>query len=158
MSPRVLPASVLMPEYEALLREGAELPLVVSGTSMTPFLQPGRDVVYLKAPNRPLQPGEIAFFHRRDGSHVLHRVWRAEPGKYWFLGDAQDMAEGPLPAQCVFAYVTRIERNGVSVGPEDRVWRFFAGPWRYTRGARRRFWLRVWRIPGKARRILKKEK
>ena len=26
MSPRVLPASVLMPEYEALLRQGAELP------------------------------------------------------------------------------------------------------------------------------------
>lgn len=158
MSPRVLPASVLMPEYEALLREGAELPLVVSGTSMTPFLQPGRDVVYLKTADRTLAPGEIAFFRRRDGSYVLHRVWRTEPGKYWFLGDGQDMVEGPLPKQCVFAYVTRIERRGIAVGPDDRIWRFFAGPWRYTRGARHKFWLRVWRIPHKLRSILEKEK
>ena len=42
MSPKVLPASVLMPEYEALLLQGAELPLVISGGSMLPFLAPGR--------------------------------------------------------------------------------------------------------------------
>ena len=39
MSPRTLPAAVLMPEYEALLRDGAELPLVISGESMLPFLR-----------------------------------------------------------------------------------------------------------------------
>ena len=104
MSPRTLPAAVLMPEYEALLREGAELPLVVSGESMLPFLRPGRDT-------------------------VLHRVFRAEPGMYWFLGDAQTRVEGPLPAQCVFAHVTAVRRGKRLIQPENLLWRFFAGPW-----------------------------
>ena len=75
MSPRTLPAAVLMPEYEALLREGAELPLVVSGESMLPFLRPGRDTVFLRRPDAPLHRGEIAFYRRFDGSYILHRVF-----------------------------------------------------------------------------------
>ena len=157
MSAKKLPAAELMPHYEELLLAGAELPLVVSGASMTPFLRPGEDTVYLRSADRTLQPGEIAFFHRRDGSHVLHRVWKTEPGKYWLLGDAQDVVEGPLPAASVFAYVTQIDRGGRRIGPDDRLWKFFAGPWRYTRGARRTFWLRLWRLPRKLR-SLKKER
>ena len=129
MSPRTLPAAVLMPEYEALLREGAELPLVVSGESMLPFLRPGRDTVFLKRPDAPLQWGEIAFYRRFDGSYILHRVFRAEPGMYWFLGDAQTRVEGPLPAQCVFARVTAVRRGERLVQPGNLLWRFFAGPW-----------------------------
>lgn len=129
MSPRTLPAAVLMPEYEALLRDGAELPLVISGESMLPFLRPGRDTVFLKQPDAPLQRGDIAFYRRFDGSYVLHRVVRAEPGKYWFLGDAQTRVEGPLPAQCVFAHVIAVRRGRRLVQPQHRLWRFFAGPW-----------------------------
>lgn len=129
MSPKTLPASVLMPEYEALLQQGAELPLVVSGESMLPFLRPGRDTVYLKAPSEPLCRGDIAFFRRANGAYVLHRVVRAEQGKCWFLGDAQYRTEGPLPASCVFACVTAVRRGEKLLHPDDRLWRFFAGPW-----------------------------
>ena len=129
MSPRTLPAAVLMPEYEALLREGAELPLVVSGESMLPFLRPGRDTVYLKAPEAPLQRGDSAFYRRFDGSYILHRVFRAEPGKYWFVGDAQTRVEGPLPTQCVFARVTAVRRGKRIIQPKSLLWHVFTGPW-----------------------------
>lgn len=129
MSPKTLPASALMPEYESLLRQGAELPLVVSGESMLPFLRPGRDTVYLKAPNAPLRRGDIAFYRRFDGSYILHRVYRAEPGKYWFLGDAQIRVEGPLPAACVFACVTAVRRGARLIRPGSPAWRFLAGLW-----------------------------
>ena len=129
MSPRTLPAAVLMPEYEALLRDGAELPLVISGESMLPFLRPGRDTVYLKQPDAPLQRGEIAFYRRLDGSYILHRVCRAEPGAYWFLGDAQTRVEGPLPAQCVFAHVTAVRRGERLILPRHLLWRVFSGLW-----------------------------
>ncbi len=129
MSPRTLPAAVLMPEYEALLRDGAELPLVISGESMLPFLRPGRDTVFLRQPDAPLQLGDIAFYRRFDGSYILHRVYRAEPGMYWFLGDAQTRVEGPLPAQCVFAHVTAVRRGKRLIQPGELLWRFFAGPW-----------------------------
>ena len=124
-----LHAAELMPEYEKLLREGAELPLVISGESMLPFLRPGRDTVYLKAAQSPLRRGDLAFYRRLDGSYILHRVWRAEPGKYWFLGDAQTRVEGPLPAQLVFAYVTAVRRGERLILPGSLFWRFFSGPW-----------------------------
>lgn len=129
MSPRTLPAAVLMPEYEALLRDGAELPLVVSGESMLPFLRPGRDTVFLREPSAPLQRGDIAFYRRADGSYILHRVWRAEPGMYWFLGDAQTRIEGPLPDSCVFACVTAVRRGERLIRTQSMFWRLFSGPW-----------------------------
>ena len=129
MSPRTLPAAVLMPEYEALLRQGAELPLVVSGESMLPFLRPGLDTVYLKAAAGAPRRGEIAFYRRFDGSYILHRVSRSEGERCWFLGDAQTRVEGPLPAGCVFACVTAVRRGERLVRPGDMLWRFFTGPW-----------------------------
>ena len=145
MSPITLPASVLMPEYEQLLREGAELPLVVSGESMLPFLRPGRDTVYLRGASAPLRRGEIAFYRRWNGVYVLHRVVRTEPGKYWFVGDAQDRVDGPLPEKCVFAYVTAVRRGERLIRPDNAVWRFFAGPWLHTVGRRPRL-LKLYRL------------
>lgn len=129
MSPRILPASVLMPEYEALLREGAELPLVISGGSMLPFLAPGRDSVMLKAPDRPLKRGDIVFYRRRNGAYILHRLYRIRDGKCWMIGDAQIEVEGPLSESCIFAYVTQVQRKGRIEKPGTLCWAFFAHGW-----------------------------
>lgn len=126
---RVLPAAVLMPEYESLLRQGAELPLVISGGSMLPFLRPGKDVVYLKAPEGKLRRGDIAFYRRADGSYVLHRVLRVGYASYWFLGDAQTRWEGPLPAERVFARVTAVRRGETLMQTKDPLWRVCSGLW-----------------------------
>ena len=142
---RTLPASVLMPEYESLLREGAELPLVVSGESMLPFLRPGRDTVFLKRSEGALRAGDIAFFRRANGAYILHRVVRAEAGSYWFLGDAQTRVEGPLPDGCVIARVTAVRRGERLLRPDSLFWRFFAGPWQRHRRLRPRL-LKVYRF------------
>ena len=145
MSPKILPSAVLMPEYEALLREGAALPLVVSGESMLPFLRPGRDTVYLREPDGALRAGDIAFFRRKNGDYILHRVVRAEKDGYWFLGDAQTRAEGPMPASCIIAAVTAVRRDERLIRPESPVWRFYAGPWQHMH-RQRRILMRIYRI------------
>lgn len=129
MSPKVLPASVLMPEYESLLLEGAELPLVISGGSMLPFLASGRDSVMLKAPDRALRRGDIVFYRRENGAYVLHRLLRVRDGKCWMIGDAQTTVEGPLDRDCIFAYVTQVKRKGQIEKPGTFWWEFFAHVW-----------------------------
>lgn len=129
MSPKVLPASVLMPEYESLLLEGAELPLVISGGSMLPFLASGRDSVMLKAPDRALRRGDIVFYRRENGAYVLHRLLHVRDGKCWMIGDAQTTVEGPLDRDCIFAYVTQVKRKGQIEKPGTFWWEFFAHVW-----------------------------
>ena len=129
MSPKVLPASVLMPEYETLLKEGVELPLVISGGSMLPFLAPGRDSVMLKEPDRPLKRGDIVFYRRRNGAYILHRLLRVRGDSCWMVGDAQTIIEGPLDRSCIFAYVTRVHRKGKVEKPGTFWWNFFEHTW-----------------------------
>ena len=128
MSPRTLPAAVLMPEYEALLRDGAELPLVISGESMLPFLRPGRDTVYLKQPDAPLRRGEIAFYRRLDGSYILHRVCRAEPGAVLVSGRCADPCGGPASCAVRFEHVTAVRRGERLIQPRNLLWRTCRGP------------------------------
>ena len=46
----------------SILEEGKEVPLVVTGNSMMPFLIDRRDQVLIKRIERPLKKGDIAFF------------------------------------------------------------------------------------------------
>ena len=49
------------------------VPVPVAGTSMCPFLHPG-DTVYLSAPDRSPEVGDILLFRRPTGPYILHRV------------------------------------------------------------------------------------
>ena len=68
----------LMALYRTLLPQVDTLPLVVSGTSMAPFLAPDRDRVFLSAVTRPLKAGDIVLYQRDCGTYVLHRIVRVD--------------------------------------------------------------------------------
>lgn len=135
---KTLTPEELMPHYTELLQKGAVLPLTVSGSSMIPFLAPGRDSVQLKAPEGALRRGDIAFYRRPGGRYILHRVYKAEGGKLWFVGDAQDEIEGPLSADCVLAVAVSAKRKGKNIEKGSFWWDFFAGAWLGFVGHRRK--------------------
>ena len=74
---------------EVCFAAGQPCPVVITGSSMTPFLVPGRDRVFLRPAPPALRRGDIAFYERAPGRLVLHRVYRASPQGYYFVGDAQ---------------------------------------------------------------------
>ena len=81
--------------------DGSVIPLLVTGTSMLPFLLDRRSVVYLEK-DRSYQPkrGDIVLFLRPDGAWVLHRVVRLLPnGKLLINGDGQAWTETIMPQQ-----------------------------------------------------------
>jgi hypothetical protein len=98
-----------------------------AGNSMFPFIRSG-DVLSV-APLPPGGPclGDVTAF-RIPGSHlIIHRVIRR--GNYGFLlkGDnyPAGQTDGPIPAEDILGWVTRIERNGraihLGIGPERRL-------------------------------------
>ena len=129
----MLPPEVLFEEYRRILAEEprvAALPLIVSGSSMTPFLISGRDTVYLSRLERPARQGDILLYRRDNGEYVLHRVRRVEKdGTLTMVGDAQTELEPGIRADQIIAIVTFVVRKEKSIFPGDFWWEFFEKVW-----------------------------
>ena len=104
-----------------LLRAGAEVPLVVTGSSMVPFLRDRRDTVYLKSPEyAPIRTGDILFFRRESGQWILHRLHhRTAEGLLVINGDGQTWFETIRPGQ-VLGVAVKISRDGGAPFPARR--------------------------------------
>ena len=89
-------------DIEQLLKNGSAVKLKPQGYSMYPLFLPGRDEAVIEhcVPSE-LHRGDVILYRRVQGILVLHRICRARGGQFWFVGDAQDVREGPLPASPV---------------------------------------------------------
>lgn len=120
-------------QYISVLREiiqsGKEVTITVTGSSMAPFLIHMRDAVRLAPIQRALKVGDIAFFQRKSGAYVIHRICRIEDDKYYFIGDAQITTEGPIELNQIFALTKAIRRKGKWYTQKDLMWKFFEIVW-----------------------------
>jgi len=135
---RILSAEELMEHYRVLLDCGSVLPITVSGVSMLPFLAPSRDTVHLKKPDRELRRGDIVLYQRENGRYILHRVYKIEGERVWFVGDAQDTVEGPLSRDCILAYAVYAVRKGKTEKKGSFWWGFFSSFWLLCVGKRKK--------------------
>lgn len=133
-------------EYMTVLKElvenGNQVSLLISGSSMSPFLIHHRDIIYFQKPDRELNAGDMVFYRRGSGQYVMHRIVKIRPEGYYMVGDAQTEIEGPLDRAQIFGLVTAVKRNGRMLRPGDFWWEFFA-----------RIWLRIIPLRGLINRI-----
>ena len=120
-------------EYISTLRdlvsEGHDVSLIISGSSMSPFLIHHRDTVIIGPIENPLRRGDMVFYERPNGQFVMHRVQRVRPEGLYLIGDAQTQTEGPLSPSYVFAIVKAVRRKGRLLDEKSWQWRFFATVW-----------------------------
>lgn len=126
---RKVDTAVLLEEYRTLLETVDQLPLLVSGNSMSPFLIHGRDTVYLTKVSRPLRRGDIVLYRRMNGAYILHRICGVEGDTFSIIGDAQTQIETGVARAQIFAVVCAAVRKGRRQEPGCFWWNFFAGPW-----------------------------
>lgn len=142
-------------EYVSALRElteeGREVSMRISGNSMSPFLIHERDFICFKKPDRPLKVGDMVFFERKNGQFVMHRIWKVKPEGYYIVGDAQKEIEGPVERNQIFAVITKVQRKGKWIEPQDFWWEFFAHIWIHMIPLR----FVVMKLYGKAKYVMK---
>ena len=126
---RSLEPEQLMEPLLALLEETSTVPLVITGSSMTPFLVHGRDTVYLSKASHPLKRGDMVLYQRDSGAWILHRVCRAEAGTYTMVGDNQTLLEPGIRPDQVKAVVTAVRRKGKLLQKGSFWWDFFEMIW-----------------------------
>ena len=126
---RVLPPEVLMEQLLDAMEAAETVPLVISGSSMTPFLVHGRDTVYLSKITRPLKKGDMILYRRTGGAYILHRIQAVEGDCYTLVGDAQHILEPGIRREQVLALVTAVRRKGKLLRPGSFWWAFFEKVW-----------------------------
>lgn len=104
------------------LSAGERVVLAVTGKSMLPFLEEGRDSVILgKLQKRPKR-GDIVLYRRKSGAYVLHRVVKRKDNIYWFSGDAQRKIEGPVSEDSLIAVCTGVLRGDKEYTKNSLFW------------------------------------
>ena len=102
---------------DEVLASGGTFRIYPRGKSMLPLIVEERDSVVLsREKDVPLKKYDIAFYRRRDGHFVLHRVMRVEnDGTYTMCGDNQLVYERGITPAHIIARVCEITRNGKSI-------------------------------------------
>lgn len=126
---RTLPPEELIPQLLELLNEVESVPLVITGSSMTPFLGDRRDTVYLSKITRPLKKGDMVLYRRSSGQFVLHRICRVRGETYDLVGDAQTRIESGLRRDQMLAIVRTVLRKGERLERGCFWWDFFEKVW-----------------------------
>ncbi len=138
---RKIDAAVYIPVLRQLMDEGRQVPLTITGNSMSPFLIHERDKIIISAVDRPLKKGDMAFYQRWNGQYIMHRVYRVAPdGSCYFVGDAQTNVEGPIAPEQIFGLIVAVERKGKRERPGTFWWEFFEHFWLYARPIRPVLW------------------
>lgn len=112
-----------------LIQEGKEVRIPISGGSMTPFLVPKRDDVFIKKPEQKPKVGDIVLYQRQSGQFVLHRICAAHKESYDIIGDAQTEIEKNVHATQIFGVVYKAARKGKIIGKKNFWWLFFEKVW-----------------------------
>lgn len=102
---------------EEVLSNGGEFRIYPRGVSMLPLIVQGRDSVVLKRNSEiPAKKNDIAFYRRRNGQFVLHRVMKIErDGTYTMCGDHQLSLERGIESSQIIAYVSELYRKDKKV-------------------------------------------
>ena len=125
---KIMDPDQLIPQLLELLEETDAVPLVISGSSMTPFLVHRRDTVYLSKITHPPKRGDMILYQRDNGKYILHRVYQTGED-FTMVGDAQTDMEHGIRLDQMLAQVTAVHRKGKLLQKGDPCWDFFEKVW-----------------------------
>ena len=102
---------------EDVLASGGDFRMYPKGTSMLPLIVQTRDsVVLTRNFDNPAKKHDIAFYRRKNGQFVLHRVMDVcEDGTYTMCGDNQTQLEYGIEKEQIIAYVSGLYRKDKAV-------------------------------------------
>jgi len=116
---------------EEVLASGASFRIYPTGVSMLPLLVQGRDsVVLTRNADIPAKKHDIAFYRRKDGHFVLHRVMKIEAdGTYTMCGDNQLVLEKGIAPEQIIARVSEVCRKDKDIDLDGVGYRLYVLLW-----------------------------
>lgn len=126
---RSVAAEAYMEDLLQTLEYTHSVPLVISGSSMDPFLVHGRDTVFLTRLTRPAKRGDMLLYRRTGGQYILHRVYKVQSDSLVMIGDGQLSVEPGIRPEQVLATVSAVRRKGKLLKSGHPTWVFYEKIW-----------------------------
>lgn len=130
-----MPAMQVLSQLKQQFSEGKQASLLVTGTSMVPFLRHEKDWVLLRAPEQEPQVGQILLFRMGDRL-LLHRLRRKKQGYFLMNGDGLTKFEVIQPHQVEAVVTGVVRRSGRTISCSSVLWKFLTALWWPTRPMR----------------------
>ncbi|MGE5613693.1 MAG: S24/S26 family peptidase [Bacillota bacterium] len=141
--------------HEIFQNSTSNVCITVRGSSMYPFLRDGIDEVELsRADFANIKKLDIVLAKRSTGEYVLHRVIKKDKNCFYMLGDAQRQIEGPFNPGQLQAIVKSVRRKKKRISCDSTLWLLLSWIWMICLPIRH-YMLKIPRIPGKIRRMIK---
>ncbi len=122
---------------ERLFDYGKTVWVIVTGSSMYPFLREDNDMVELERTRlSKIKRGDIVLIQRLTGEYVLHRVIKKNRKDFYIVGDAQQWLEGPIQESQLKALVINIRRKNKVISCNNCIEKFFVHLWLIARPIR----------------------
>jgi signal peptidase len=150
-------ASDIFPIVQEIFQNsGSSVYITVRGNSMYPFLRDGADEIELsRVEFVNIKKLDIVLAKRPTGEYVLHRVIRKDKNCFYMVGDAQRQIEGPFYPGQLQAIVKAVRRKKKRIPCDSALWLLLSWFWMICLPIRHHI-LRIPRIPGKIRRMVKR--
>lgn len=131
--------------------------ITLSGYSMQPLIQYGRDTVTVSQITRPPEVGDIVLFRRRDGVYVMHRIKKITDDSIITIGDNCIREDSPIRHDQVCGLAVKTVRNGRSINLDSHSQRIYGKLWMLTLPLRRPVY-QLKHYAGAVRKRLRKKK
>lgn len=101
-----------MSDYKRVIEQKGVLSFTPSGVSMWPIISNRADTVIITRPQGRLKKYDVAFYERKSGQPILHRVMRVNETGYDMCGDSQTAIEKGIEFDAVFGIMTGYYKKG----------------------------------------------
>jgi hypothetical protein len=141
-------------DYQTELEKNNSIAFVPGGNSMWPILKHKGQSVIVCRKTEKLKKFDVAFYKRKSGAFVLHRVMEITDDGYVMCGDSQFFLENVKEEQ-VFGIMIGFYRGKKYVDVNDPKYVKEIENW-YGRKLRRKIRLKLFRIRQKIKRLFKR--
>lgn len=129
---------LLIPEFERLIKLGHMVEFIPKGESMRPFIEGGRDKVFL-APCPEVKVGIVVLAKVND-AYVLHRIYQIRGKKIILRGDGNLEGYEVCMASDIIGRVVQLRKKGGKRVPMKK-----ARVWRHLPTCVKKFYLKLYR-------------
>ena len=122
-----------MNEYQRVLEKNGVLSFTPGGISMWPIISNRADTVIIKTTQGILKKYDVAFYERKSGQVVLHRVLKVNQNTYDMCGDSQTAVEKGVPFEAVFGVMEGYYKGGKYIDCNKNImYKFVVRLWSFS--------------------------